>query len=291
MTLVTQSMELPSGELRLLQPEESAELPDDGRGRVGAARAVLVGAVAQRSGARARARWRSCSTACAWSSWVAGSPFRASPPRVRARRCSPRTRITEALELVAQNAQCERCPGRDGGGRLGARRTSWSAAGRSTWCSPPTSSTSGRAWPCCYRSCRGSRPRSGWPTPAGRRPTRSSRRREAAGQSRRAFATSSRSTFCGSTERPGRRASERRGDAQVPLLAHRGSRARRWQECRSHGRAALSVGAGAGPAITRTQQWPMPRTFAATGFQRRVRIGEGTSSVVTPDPRRRIVCR
>jgi predicted nicotinamide N-methyase len=30
MTLVTQSVELPSGELRLLQPEESAELPDDG---------------------------------------------------------------------------------------------------------------------------------------------------------------------------------------------------------------------------------------------------------------------
>ena len=28
--LVTQSVELPSGELRLLQPEESAELPDDG---------------------------------------------------------------------------------------------------------------------------------------------------------------------------------------------------------------------------------------------------------------------
>jgi predicted nicotinamide N-methyase len=30
MTLVTQALELPSGELRLLQPEESAELPDDG---------------------------------------------------------------------------------------------------------------------------------------------------------------------------------------------------------------------------------------------------------------------
>ena len=30
MTLVTQSVELPSGELRLLQPEESAGLPDDG---------------------------------------------------------------------------------------------------------------------------------------------------------------------------------------------------------------------------------------------------------------------
>ena len=30
MTLVTQSVELASGELRLLQPEESAELPDDG---------------------------------------------------------------------------------------------------------------------------------------------------------------------------------------------------------------------------------------------------------------------
>ena len=30
MTLVAQSVELPSGELRLLQPEESAELPDDG---------------------------------------------------------------------------------------------------------------------------------------------------------------------------------------------------------------------------------------------------------------------
>ena len=30
MTLVTQSVELPSGELRLLQPDESAELPDDG---------------------------------------------------------------------------------------------------------------------------------------------------------------------------------------------------------------------------------------------------------------------
>jgi predicted nicotinamide N-methyase len=30
MTLVTQSVELPNGELRLLQPEESAELPDDG---------------------------------------------------------------------------------------------------------------------------------------------------------------------------------------------------------------------------------------------------------------------
>jgi predicted nicotinamide N-methyase len=30
MTLVTQSVELPSGELRVLQPEESAELPDDG---------------------------------------------------------------------------------------------------------------------------------------------------------------------------------------------------------------------------------------------------------------------
>lgn len=30
MTLVTQSVELPSGELRLLQPEESAELPDEG---------------------------------------------------------------------------------------------------------------------------------------------------------------------------------------------------------------------------------------------------------------------
>ena len=30
MTLVAQSLQLPSGELRLLQPEESAELPDDG---------------------------------------------------------------------------------------------------------------------------------------------------------------------------------------------------------------------------------------------------------------------
>ena len=78
---------------------------------------------------------------------------------------------------------------------------------------------------------------SAWPTPARRR--RRWSRPETAGPSTRASAALCRSTFGDSTERPGRRASERRGDAQVPLLAHRGSRARRWQECRSHGRAAL----------------------------------------------------
>jgi len=38
--LVSQTIELPRGELRLLQPEESPGLPDDGR--VGAGRSVLV---------------------------------------------------------------------------------------------------------------------------------------------------------------------------------------------------------------------------------------------------------
>ncbi len=50
--LITQAVELPSGELRLLQPEESAELPDHGPVEWAPTRSLLVSALAQRRGAR-----------------------------------------------------------------------------------------------------------------------------------------------------------------------------------------------------------------------------------------------
>ena len=50
--LVTQSVELPSGELSLLQPEEAAELPDDGPVEWAPTRSLLGSALAQRRGAR-----------------------------------------------------------------------------------------------------------------------------------------------------------------------------------------------------------------------------------------------
>jgi hypothetical protein len=46
--LTTQSIELPSGELRLLQPEESAALPDSGGVEWAPDCAVLVRPLAQR---------------------------------------------------------------------------------------------------------------------------------------------------------------------------------------------------------------------------------------------------
>jgi predicted nicotinamide N-methyase len=104
MTLVAQSVELPSGELRLLQPEESAELPDDGA--VEWAPLAPYWSVLWRSGV-------------ALARELEGVPLRdlrvvelgcgIAVPSVAAARAGADVLATdsdpEALELVAQNAQ------------------------------------------------------------------------------------------------------------------------------------------------------------------------------------------
>ena len=103
MTLVTQSIELPSGELRLLQPDEAAELPDTG-GSSGR-RLLRTGRCCGAAAWRSRASSTVCrSTGCGWSSSAAGWPCRASPPHAPAQPCSPRIGCLDALKLVARNA-------------------------------------------------------------------------------------------------------------------------------------------------------------------------------------------
>jgi len=104
MTLVTQSVELPSGKLRLLQPEESAELPDDGA--VEWAPLAPYWSVLWRSGV-------------ALAGELEGAPLDGlrvvelgcgiAVPSIAAARAGADVLATdsdpEALELVAQNAQ------------------------------------------------------------------------------------------------------------------------------------------------------------------------------------------
>ena len=90
-SFVSHSIELPGGGvLRLLQPQESAELPDTHA--VESAPIAPYWSVLWRSGlALARDSTASRFAAGAWSSSAAGSPCRASPRHARGPRCSPRT--------------------------------------------------------------------------------------------------------------------------------------------------------------------------------------------------------
>ena len=104
MTLVTQSVELPSGELRLLQPEESAELPDDGA--VEWAPLAPYWSVLWRSGV---ALARELESAPLDGLRVVELGCGIAVPSIAAARAGAEVLATdsdpEALELVAQNAQ------------------------------------------------------------------------------------------------------------------------------------------------------------------------------------------
>jgi predicted nicotinamide N-methyase len=104
MTLVTQSVELPSGELRLLQPEESAELPDDGA--VEWAPLAPYWSVLWRSGV---ALARELEAAPLGGLRVVELGCGIAVPSIAAARAGADVLATdsdpEALELVAQNAQ------------------------------------------------------------------------------------------------------------------------------------------------------------------------------------------
>jgi len=104
MTLVTQSVELPSGELRLLQPEESAELPDDGA--VEWAPLAPYWSVLWRSGV---ALARELEGAPLGGLRVVELGCGIAVPSIAAARAGADVLATdsdpEALELVAQNAQ------------------------------------------------------------------------------------------------------------------------------------------------------------------------------------------
>jgi len=101
-SFVLQRLSLPGGELRLLQPSDAAELPDDGP--VEWAPLVPYWSVLWRSGVAARgASWRTRgSTRCAWSSSAAGSEC----PSLVAARAGVDVLATdecaEALELIAR---------------------------------------------------------------------------------------------------------------------------------------------------------------------------------------------
>lgn len=103
MTLVTQSIELPSGELRLLQPEEVAELPD--AGGVEWAPLAPYWAVLWRSGV---ALARELDSAPLDGLRVVELGCGLAAPSIAAARAGARVLATdncpEALELVAQNA-------------------------------------------------------------------------------------------------------------------------------------------------------------------------------------------
>jgi predicted nicotinamide N-methyase len=104
MTLVTQSVELPGGELRLLQPEESAELPDDGA--VEWAPLAPYWSVLWRSGV---ALARELEAAPLGGLRVVELGCGIAVPSIAAARAGADVLATdsdpEALELVAQNAQ------------------------------------------------------------------------------------------------------------------------------------------------------------------------------------------
>jgi predicted nicotinamide N-methyase len=104
MTLVTQSVELPSGELRLLQPEESAGLPDDGA--VEWAPLAPYWSVLWRSGV---ALARELEGAPLDGLRVVELGCGIAVPSIAAARAGAEVLATdsdpEALELVAQNAQ------------------------------------------------------------------------------------------------------------------------------------------------------------------------------------------
>ena len=126
---VSQAIGLPSGELRVLQPQEAAELPD--AGAVEWAPIAPYWAVLWRSGvALAQSSTARRFAACASSSWVAGSRFRASPPRARAPTCSPPThaptRSSSSRATPARTA-CASRPRRPTGG---ARRAASAGAVR-----------------------------------------------------------------------------------------------------------------------------------------------------------------
>ena len=104
MTLVSQSVELPSGKLRLLQPEESAELPDDGA--VEWAPLAPYWSVLWRSGV---ALGRELEGAPLDGLRVVELGCGIAVPSIAAARAGADVLATdsdpEALELVAQNAQ------------------------------------------------------------------------------------------------------------------------------------------------------------------------------------------
>ena len=148
---MTRSVELPSGELRVLQPAESAELPDDGP--VERAPLAPYWSVLWRSGV-------------ALAQELAGEPLAGARavelgcglalPSIAAARAGATVLATdespEALELAARNAEAN-------GVRLETAAVDWRApdellrARPSTSSSPPTCSTSARASRRCLRSC------------------------------------------------------------------------------------------------------------------------------------------
>ena len=176
----------------------SRPVPAARGGRAAATRALSSGRRSCPTGpCSGAAAWRSpassmaCrSAACAWSSSAAGSPFRASRQRARARPYSPRTWTPKRSRwwpaTRARITSRSRPPW-----STGRSPTSSSAARRSTSCWRPTCSTRPRASPHCCGSCPASPRRPGSPTRADRRPARSWSRLSATGRSRRASAASS----------------------------------------------------------------------------------------------------
>jgi hypothetical protein len=192
--LVDQSIELPSGELHLLQPRESAELPDDGA--VEWAPMAPYWSVLWRSGV---ALARELEGMELRELRVVEPGCGLAVPSIVAARAGATVLATDAcsdtLALLVRNVRANHAPSRRRGSTGPSPRRS-SGVGRSTWCSPPTSSTSVAASPRSSRSCRSSHRSFGSPIQTGRPPPRSSSRPAPDGRSRPASAASCGSTGC-----------------------------------------------------------------------------------------------
>jgi predicted nicotinamide N-methyase len=146
--LVSQSVELPGGELRILQPEEAAELPDDGpvewapvapywavlwRSGVALARELEGEALGERSSARAHralAGLRVVELGCGLAL-----------PSIAAARAGASVLATdmcpEALALARRNAQAN-------GVRIETAAVDWASPGAAAGRQPPASGLAGR---------------------------------------------------------------------------------------------------------------------------------------------------
>ena len=136
-------------------------------GGMGADRAVLVDPVAQRRGARARAR-RLALRGLRIVELGCGLAVPSLAAARAERRCSPRMHLPRRWRSSRVTRRRTTCASRRRSS-TGRSRTRWSGARRSISCSPPMSSTNARASRRC-RCCRSSRPRSGSPTRAAPRP-------------------------------------------------------------------------------------------------------------------------
>ena len=146
---VTHTIELPSGELTLLQPGDAAEIPDDHQ--VEWAPLAPYWSVLWRSGV---ALARELDDQELDGRRVVELGCGLAVPSIAAARGGAKVIATDgdidALGLVARNAEATSRRRRSSG----PIRTSSSSVARSTWCSPATSSTSAPAWLCFSSCCR-----------------------------------------------------------------------------------------------------------------------------------------